>query len=120
MLSRNNTLGLGSIFAMSSSIFQKLEIDGELKLFNYYYTQQTGGGYNASTGVAMGSYSYTVERYILQKGDGELKRLKGWTFKKDMAEFFSDCPDLVERVESKDFRKGDLESMVRCYNTNCQ
>jgi hypothetical protein len=57
---------------------------------------------------------------ILQKGNGELKRPKGLTFKKDMINYFSDCPKLVEKIESKDFRKDDLESIVRFYNSNCR
>lgn len=120
MLSRYNSLGLGNIFSMSTNIFLKLEIDGELKLFSYYYTQRSAGTYNASTGMMTGGYSYSVERYILQKGNGELKRPKGLTFKKDMLEYFSDCPKLVEKIESKDFRKDDLESIVRFYNSNCR
>jgi predicted Zn-ribbon and HTH transcriptional regulator len=120
MLSRYNSLGLGNIFSMSTNIFLKLEIDGELKLFNYYYTQHSAGAYNASTGMMTGGYSYRVERLILQKGNGELKRPKGLTFKKDMINYFSDCPKLVEKIESKDFRKDDLESIVRFYNSNCR
>lgn len=120
MLSRQNTLGLGNIFSMSSNIFLRIEIDGDLKLFNYYYTQSSPEMYNASTGITTGGYSYSVEKYILQKGDGELKRPKGLAFKKDMIEYFSDCPELVDKIESKDFRKNDLESIVRFYNSNCR
>jgi len=120
MLSRYNSLGLGSIFSSSNNIFLRLEIDGELKLFNYYYTQSSPGMYNASTGTMTGGYYYSVERYVLQKGDGELKRPKSLTFRNDMAEYFSDCPGLVERIEDKDFRKGDLKSIVKFYNTRCR
>ncbi|MEQ8238466.1 MAG: hypothetical protein RIA69_04595 [Cyclobacteriaceae bacterium] len=120
MLSRHNSLGLGNIFSMSTNIFLKLETDGKLKLFNYYYTQSSPGMHNASTGAMTGGYSYSVERYILQKGDGELKRPKSLTFKKDMVEYFSDCPALVEKIESKDFRKNDLEFIVNYYNSNCR
>ena len=120
MLSRYNSLGLGNIFSMSTNIFLKLETDGKLKLFNYYYTQSSPGMYNASTGAMTGGYSYSVERYILQKGDGELKRPKSLTFKKDMVEYFSYCPALVEKIESKYFRKNDLEFIVNYYNSNCR
>jgi hypothetical protein len=120
MLSRNNSLGLGNAFSRSRSIFLKLEIDGKLKLFNYYYTQYAAGTYNASAGMMSGGYAYSVERYILQKENGELKRPKGLTFKKDMIDYFSDCPALVEKIESKDFRKNDLEFIVSFYNSNCR
>jgi hypothetical protein len=120
MLSTNNTLGLGSLFTNNTKIFLHLEMDGQLKLFRFYYTQNNAGMYNPSTGGMTGGYSYTVENYILQKGDGELKRPRGITFKKDMAEYFKECPKLVEMIESKDFRKGDLESIVRFYNSYCK
>ena len=120
MLSRKNTLGLGNIFSMSSNIFLRIEIDGDLKLFNYYYTQRSPEMYNASTGMATGGYSYSDEKFILQKGNGELKRPKGLTFRKDMIEYFSDCPELSKKIESKEFRKSDLESIVRFYNRSCR
>lgn len=120
MISRHNSLGLGNIFSKSSNIFLRLEADGNLKLFNYYYTQSSPGMYNGATGTMTGGYSYSVEGFILQKGDGELKRPKGLTFKKDMIEYFSDCPALVEKIENKVFRKNDMAAIVTFYNTNCR
>lgn len=120
MLSRFNTLGLGNIFSSNTHIFLRLEIDGPLKLFSYYYTQQSPGMYNASTGVVTGGYAYSVERYIMQKGSGELKRPKNLSFKKDMAEYFSDCPTLVDKIQDKDFKKYDMEAIVSFYNKNCR
>ncbi len=120
MLSRLNSLGLGSIFYTGSNIFLRLEIDGDLKLFHYYYTQRSAGMYNGATGGFTGGYSYTVDNYLLQKGNAELKRPHGLTFKKDMAEYFSECPIIVEKIESKVFRKKDLESIVRFYNEYCK
>lgn len=75
--------------------------------------------YDASTGDMTGGNSINLERFVLQKGEGDLKRPKGLTFKKDMADYFSDCPALIEKIESKDFRKNDLEFVVRFYNSNC-
>lgn len=120
MLSRYGSLGFGGIYSVSTNVFLRLESDGKLKLFNYYYTKRSPGMYNASTGTMSGGYSYSVENYILQKGDGELKRPKSLTFKKDMAQYFSDCPALVEKIESKDFRKDDLEFIVQFFNSNCK
>jgi len=119
MLSRYNSLGIGSIFSTSSNIFLRLEIDGNVKLFSYYYTQSSGGMYNGATGTMTGGYSYSVEKYILQKGELELKRTKGLMFRKDMVEYFSDCPELAEKIKEKEFRKGDMISIVRFYNNHC-
>lgn len=120
MLSRYNSLGFGNIFSTSTNIFLRLEIDGKLKLFNYYYTQSSPGMYNSSTGGMTGGYSYTVEKYVFQKETGELKRFKGLTFRKDMIEYFNDCPELSKKIEDKEFRKNDMESIVRYYNSNCR
>ena len=120
MLSRYNSLGLGSMFSMSTNIFLKLETDGYLKLFRYYYTQNSVGMYNGTTGTMTGGYSYSVENYILQKGNLELKRPKGLMFRKDMIEYFSDCPELSKKIEGKEFRKNDLESIVRYYYIHCE
>jgi hypothetical protein len=76
--------------------------------------------YAGAGGGMTGGYSYNVEQYILQKGDEPIKRPRTWSFKKDMAEYFQDCPALVERIESKEFRKNEVESIVVFYNTKCQ
>ena len=120
MLSRNNSLYLGNIFFPSTNIFLKIEIDGKLKLFNYYYTQSSGGMYNGATGTMTGGYSYSVESYILQKGESELKRTKGLMFRKDMVEYFEDCPELAKKIQEKEFRKDDMQAIVKFYNNKCE
>lgn len=119
LLSRVNTLGGKNIFLSRNRIFLKLEKEGKLNLFRYYYTQSSPGMYNASSGMMMPGSSYGVEQYILQKGDQDLKQPKTLTFKKDMAQYFSDCPTLVKQIESRDFRKGDMEQIVDFYNDKC-
>jgi hypothetical protein len=118
MLSRINTIGGGSIFSTQANIFLRLEVDGPLKLFHYYYTQTSPGMYSGS-GAMTGGHSYSVENLILQKGNGELKQPRSLTFRKDMRAYFSDCPQLTERIEARDFRRADLEAIVMFYNSNC-
>ena len=119
MLSRYNSLGLGGLFSIHNYIFLKLETDGYLKLFRYYYTQHSAGTYNSTTGTMTGGYSYNVESYILQKGDSELVRPSGYMFRKDMKEYFSDCPELSKKIEDRELRKDDMESIVRYYHLHC-
>ena len=122
MLSRYNSLDIGDIFSMRTNIFLKLKVEGKLMLFEYHYTQKTGSmskGIPNDMTMPVGM-SYPVERYnILQKGDGELKRPKGLSFRKDMMNYFSDCPELSQKIENKEYKKRDLESIVRFYNSNC-
>jgi hypothetical protein len=120
LLSRFNSLGSRSIFSSSANILLKLEIDGTVKLFSFYYTQRSPGMYNPSTGATTGGFSYSEEGYVLQKGDDDLKGITRLSFKKDMAEYFKDCPTLVKKIVDRDFRKDDLVSIVRFYNSNCR
>jgi hypothetical protein len=118
MISCANTFDAGSIFSASPKIFLKLEIDGFLKLYRFYYTQATGGSFNAGGGYSPGM-SYTVDNLIFQRGNGPLKRPRSLGWKKDMLEYFSDCPSLSDRIESKDLRKKEIEAIVMYYNQNC-
>ncbi|HEX6226778.1 MAG TPA: hypothetical protein VFZ52_20305 [Chryseolinea sp.] len=119
MLSVNDDLELGSLFSSHDRVFLKLEIDGAVKLFTCFWTQSSPGMYNATTGGVTGGTTYSVEKYALKMRNGPLTRPRGLAFRKDMTEFFADCPELVERIQSRDFKKGDLELMVRVYNEKC-
>jgi hypothetical protein len=119
MLSVVDNLQMTSMFASNVKVFLKLELDGKVKLFDYYATSYSPGIYSPGTGMMGGGSSYTYERLVMQRDDGPLVRPRGLYFKKDMAEFFQDCPELVERINAKVFKKGDLEIMVREYNTKC-
>ena len=123
MRTRYNTLAFigGNInLGAGDYIFLKLVEDGTVQLFLYYYTQNSPGVVNPSTGIMTGGMLYDTDRYILQKGDaGELKQLRALQFKKDMTAFFSDCPELVRKIEEKEYKREDLRAMVQFYNTQC-
>ena len=70
MLSRYNSLGLGNIFMMGTNIFLKLEIDGNLKLFRYYYSQRTPGTYNASSGMMTCGFSIVLRDPFCKRETG--------------------------------------------------
>lgn len=121
MLSRS-TLGIdfADVLMLDTDIFLKIEVDGPVKLFRFYSTRQSGGNMNPTTGMMTGTMSYSVERFLLQKGSGMLKRPKTLTFRKDMKEYFGDCPELVSKIESKEFTKNELFSIVSFYNAQCK
>jgi hypothetical protein len=118
MISVPNTIGAGSLFANATKIFLKLEIDGPLRLYRYYYKQSTGGSFGTGGGYYPGA-TYTADNLIFQKGNGPLKQPRSIGWKKDMLEYFSDCPDLRERIESKDLRRKEIEAIVLYYNRQC-
>ncbi|HEY3404024.1 MAG TPA: hypothetical protein VGK59_11590 [Ohtaekwangia sp.] len=118
MISCVNTLGSGDIFSSSVKIFLKLEIDGPLRLYRFYY-KQSNPGYFGAGGTYTAGATYTLENMVFQKGNGPLKQSKGTGWRKDMRAYFSDCPALAERIENKDLGKKEIEAIVRYYNTNC-
>jgi hypothetical protein len=118
MISCVNTLGLGDIFSNAEKLFLKLEIDGPLRLYRYYFKQSTGG-YSAGAGVYTPGMTYTVENFIFQKGNDALMKPRSLRWRKDMLEYFNDCPGLREQIEAKDFRKGDIEAIALYYNQHC-
>jgi hypothetical protein len=63
--------------------------------------------------------TYTADNLIFQKGNGPLKQPRALGWKKDMLEYFSDCPALRERIESKDLRRKEIEAIVLFYNRQC-
>jgi predicted Zn-ribbon and HTH transcriptional regulator len=112
--------GAGSIFSITKTQFIKLEVDGEVKMFAYYDTRPSAGTIHNSLGKTIpagGVRQVKVE--LMQKQEGELKRLKTFTFRQDMITFFNDCPQLSQKIESREFRRMDLASIITFYNTSC-
>jgi hypothetical protein len=114
MLSIYNSIGFRHVLYPNKNIFLQLKVDGSVKLFSYYYTENTDV-YDESSGIY-----YSEKEFILQRADGELKRPKVFGFKNDMIDYFRDCPALAEKIEAKHFRKSDLELIASWYNEHCR
>jgi hypothetical protein len=119
MVSLYNSLGLGTMFSQGEYIFLKLEIEGKVNVFRYYYIQRGAGGYNASTGT-MSNSSYKSDDFILQNKNGQLMRPSWMNFRKDMKDFFGDCSTLSEKIQNKEYGKDDVLKIADYYNSNCQ
>ena len=92
-------------------IFLQLEIDGKLRVFKYFFV--------TSSGMQRGVPNYgLMNTLVFQKGDGELKIFRNTN--KEISEYLSDCPELVEKIESDFFKKKDVLSIVEYYNSNCK
>lgn len=118
MISVFDNLGLGGgLFSSQINVFLKLEIDGKLRLFTHYFTNQSPGMYNSSTGTTTG-YTYGAEKWVLQKGN-TLFQPRSLSFKKDMSEFLSDCQAIGQKIKDREFKKGDMEQIVKEYNDQC-
>jgi hypothetical protein len=118
MLSRIDNLH-HRLFSSDDRIFLRLLVNGNMKLFDYYFTQSTPGYYDGATGGMSAGSTYTADNYILQKGDGELMQPRGLAFRKDMIAYLHDCPEVAAMVEEKALRRRDMEIIVRQYNEKC-
>lgn len=98
-------------------LFLKLEVDGEVKMFTYYDSRPflislPNGANNRVPGGG-------VEIELIQKESSTLKKPKELAFRKDILAFFSDCPELAQKIEARDFRRRELASIVQFYNLTC-
>jgi hypothetical protein len=92
-----------------TKLFLKLEIIGNLSL--YKYVHHTPGPYGG----------HFKDVYLLKKGDNELKKVKqSNSFRKDMSEYFVDCPELAKMIENKVYGRKEIHEIVNFYNKNCK
>ena len=107
LLARENTLGIKRSLSEPLNVFLKLEMDGYLKLFSSYYQKN------------MTNTFFIKHLFVFQKGNEELKKIGGWSFKKNMRGYFDDCPQIAEKIENKEFKEGDIKLIVNTYNFDC-
>lgn len=116
MLSRYNNLPATGTFPSSSKIFLKLEMEGELSLYSFYYTLSTGQGSSSVRQIAA----------VFQKKGGNIfapvnpgYRADPKLFNNQMKSYFKDCPEMVEKFNKEEFKIGQYSAMVVFYNSNC-
>ncbi|WP_142786368.1 hypothetical protein [Changchengzhania lutea] len=83
----------------------------------------TNTGSIMNSGVALG----VVNEYYVNKGSGhEVIKIGNdhpvfgkRHFKKNVNEFFKDCPEIIRKVKENEFRRREMVSIVDFYNENC-
>jgi hypothetical protein len=95
-------------------------IDGYLKLYGGFSTSYGGGGMGAGMGFSSSS-TYHIKRTTDKIGQyfiayGYVPKIG---FKKVVQSYFTDCPQLQEKVEKGEFKKDDYKDIVKFYNQNC-
>lgn len=117
MLSRRNTLSQ-NLFKRKH-LFLKLSMDGQLKLFQFFDMNNSPGMMNPTTGHMTGSTSSIVIRSVFQIDGKSPILIRLLSFKADMLYYFEGCSALVEKIKRREFRKRDINEIVRFYNKNC-
>lgn len=79
-----------------------------------YYERIVTTSMPAGNGMMMTS-SQTL-KYFRKKGSMYFEKVGGLNFAKDMARYFSDCPELVTKIEKKQFSYSDPELLISYYD----
>lgn len=89
-------------------------------IISEYSFSRTGYMVNGSGfgGVGGGSF-YKYGSGILVKKDGTMVDPSTGSFRKKMREFFSDCPDLVNKLNDKVYKRNQLDQVIEYYKVNC-
>lgn len=95
-------------------------IDGFLKLYAEFSTSYGGSGMGAGMGFRSSS-TYHIKRTTDKLGQyfiayGYIPKVG---FNKVVESYFTDCPQIQEKVEKGEFKKDDFEKIVEYYNQNC-
>ena len=76
-------------------------------------------------GISVNITTSTEVYYIAKNDDDKLTKLFNLfgpskkVFKKIVPKFFGDCPDLLDKIDYKEYRKGDIVEIVNFYNLKC-
>ncbi len=89
----------------SRNYFGKVIIDGPVCLL--YYTRVSD----------LGNHSHNIEAHYVQKKDEvKVSLVSPIAFKKRMSKFFSECEDVVERINDRSLNFFQIEEIVKIYN----
>lgn len=104
----------------------------EIGSVNLYVLEQTGysspmfvGGTNGQMNMMPGNY-YDIKNLYVTKGiNGEVthlgsNQLFSKNFKNAASDYFSDCPELVAKIQNKEYKKKHVKDIVNFYNLKCQ
>ena len=96
-------------------------IDGDVSLFvrrEYHKERSLTGSYSSFRG------SYEKHYYIGNSNGESLIYLKfansySSKFLKRTDKYFSDCPELIQKIDNRGFERNDIEGIVNYYNSEC-
>lgn len=95
----------------------ELVIEGEVNLYKLE-EEVIISNFDSETKMPSRNMLSSKEYFVKHKKDTVVLDIL-FGFKKKIARFFSDCPDIIEMVNDKTFSKDDIELIVIYYNKNC-
>jgi hypothetical protein len=104
--------------------FLRLLIDGEMKLLKYNLSKSGFG--SALNDISLAGRNIVDEgqsgnnpKFFYQKGGEEIFIPNVYLFRKEMRKYLSDCEELIEKIETKEYIKYDAFKIVEFYNSYC-
>ncbi|WP_299103960.1 hypothetical protein [uncultured Tenacibaculum sp.] len=96
--------------------------DGKLTVFSFTRDMpgsHSPGNSNMNFGESF-EFFYVARKGETQLTDLELDRLSAKRFHKAATVYFKDCPLLVEKINTKEFKRDNFLEIADFYNNNCQ
>ncbi|MCX7768195.1 MAG: hypothetical protein N2110_04120 [Flavobacteriales bacterium] len=88
-----------------NSVFMMAVVRGEVSLFRHTYRRKKAGGYETEE-----------QDYFEKKNQNLIPVPSGRKFRETMSEYFSDYPDLVQKIHSKEYTEANTEDIALDYN----
>ncbi|MBL4905499.1 MAG: hypothetical protein JKZ00_05725 [Flavobacteriaceae bacterium] len=110
---------LGTIIRRDIKLLPEPIIKGAINLY-----QKQINGITSFGGIGGGTrFSHTYS-YISKKGKTTVRYLStddttSKKFKRFASTYFSDCPDLISKINSNYFKESGIKGIVKYYNKNC-
>lgn len=97
----------------------KLILEGEISLYSKIVKNPNSAISNGSPsgGIKMIINPFPTKIYYLKSKDSVVKI--GTTIKKSHLEFFKNCPELIKKIKTKEFKKWEIYEIIDFYNFDC-
>lgn len=114
-----NTGNLGTNHIGDTSYVLLLPIKEDIISIYYYPKSSYSPGFMSGSSNNMGSFQ-SDDSTVLVKSDGKMVEPHSLgSFKNKMKDFFSDCPELVKKIDGKIYKAKHLQEIIADYQKNC-
>lgn len=94
----------------TENYFMELVVDGRLRLYRYTETKLGAPDY-------MKGETADESMLFLKKRSGEVFEVRGSKFNERLSTYLADKADLSEKIKRGDYKRRDIEEVVKEYNT---
>lgn len=114
-----NTLKVGGKFSKKDKVFLRVLREGSLQIYRYYYFSNQPGRTKANQHMDSGERNPLENKYVIHLSGKKLIKVQENSFRKDMTEYFADCPVLVQLIESKEITASHINELINNFTKHC-